>query len=66
VSGVLVVTNACAFYTAHAGARHPAFPTPSLGGETTMHNSGAPRRGAECVLKKNLKGRMAFKLGQPI
>ena len=33
MSGVLVVTNACAFYTAHAaaGARHPAFPTPSLG-----------------------------------
>ena len=53
MSGVLVVTNACAFYTAHAaaGARHPAFPTPSVFlGERFFSDSGASRREARtCV-----------------
>jgi len=40
--GVLVVTYACAFYVAHAGAWAPGN---ALSGENLWHNSGASRRG---------------------
>ena len=48
VSGVTVVTNACAFYTTRAaagasGTRHS--PRPPFRGEGYRHNSGAWRRG---------------------
>ena len=49
VSGVTVVTNACAFYHCTRGcgrAERPAFPAPSVvEGEWIEHNSGAPRCG---------------------
>jgi len=57
--GATVVTNARVYYHYTRGCgciEHPAFPTPSLGGNH-MHNPGASRRGnADVCLLSSLRG----------